>query len=500
LARYSEDFSNAVWVTDGTTTVTSNATNDPNGNLTADRLQMSNSQRRYIYQNISVTSSTLTYSIYLRASSNQSVRIGTDQTCGFYRGALICNVTTEWQRFTLTVSGVTSGTLAIVIDNITSNITQCTGTAVGVDIFAWGAQVVEGSSAQTYFPTTDRLNVPRLSYMYGSCPALLLEPQRTNLFFNSGWTGGGSIPTNWTAFITGSTTAVTSIKNNSVSAYRFSGTSQRAFFIYVLPVTSGVTYAISVYVESVTTTGDVGFMLSFVNIAGSVTYFRNGVAITGSTTVEAGYTYTMLFVPSATASADIRIGMGAQGSATANYVLSMPQMEVGAYSTTFILSPTGASATRVADSFSRNNIYTNGLITSSGGTWFVELRGNISLIADNAAIGLWLGTASGTPVSNGTIYFRQGGGSQRVNVWKYESGTGTQLYTTTTDTTKIAIKWNGSTADIFANGTKVVSATSFTTTIMENLNCTAGRPFFVQSMALYPTPLSDTDCTTLTTL
>jgi hypothetical protein len=175
------------------------------------------------------------------------------------------------------------------------------------------------------------------------------------------------------------------------------------------------------------------------------------------------------------------------------------QLEAGAYPTTYIPTTT-ASATRVADSFSRNNIFTNGLITSSGGTWFVELRGNISLIADNAAIGLWLGTASGTPVSNGTIYFRQGGGSQRVNVWKYESGTGTQLYTTTTDTTKIAIKWNGSTADIFANGTKVVSATSFTTTIMENLNCTAGRPFFIQQMALYPTPLSDTDCTTLTTL
>jgi hypothetical protein len=469
-------------------------------------------------QNINANSGTIyTTSVYLKASEYTWAKVGTNVP-GSAAGAFfnlstgvvgttdagvtasIENVGNGWYRCIITTTSNSTALKYFVIwpTNSGSAIVYTGDGTSG--IFAYGFQLVEGSSAQTYFPTTDRLNVPRLSYMYGSCPALLLEPQRTNLFFNSGWTGGGSIPTNWTAFITGSTTAVTSIKNNSVSAYRFSGTSQRAFFIYVLPVTSGVTYAISVYVESVTTTGDVGFMLSFVNIAGSVTYFRNGVAITGSTTVEAGYTYTMLFVPSATASADIRIGMGAQGSATANYVLSMPQMEVGAYSTTFILSPTGASATRVADSFSRNNIYTNGLITSSGGTWFVELRGNISLIADNAAIGLWLGTASGTPVSNGTIYFRQGGGSQRVNVWKYESGTGTQLYTTTTDTTKIAIKWNGSTADIFANGTKVVSATSFTTTIMENLNCTAGRPFFVQSMALYPTPLSDTDCTTLTTL
>ena len=81
------------------------------------------------------------------------------------------------------------------------------------------------------------------------------------------------------------------------------------------------------------------------------------------------------------------------------------------------------------------------------------------------------------------------------------AGTGTELYLTLTDTVKIAMKWNGTTADIFVNGTKQVSATAFTTTNMEFLvGLSADAPKFIQQMALYPTPLTDTQCQTLTTL
>jgi hypothetical protein len=170
---------------------------------------------------------------------------------------------------------------------------------------------------------------------------------------------------------------------------------------------------------------------------------------------------------------------------------------MGAYATTYIKTTT-ASATRIADSFSRNNIYTNGLITSSGGTWFVELRNNISYTRDNLATGLFIDSDSSSYLNGINI---RNIGTGRLVVSKWVSGSGIPLYTTTTDTTKLAIKWNGSTADVFANGTKVVSATSFTPTAMQFLKCSDGYiPYFIQQMALYPTPLSDTDCTTLTTL
>ena len=76
----------------------------------------------------------------------------------------------------------------------------------------------------------------------------------------------------------------------------------------------------------------------------------------------------------------------------------------------------------------------------------------------------------------------------------------TNLYTTTTDTSKIAIKWNGTTADVFENGVKVVSATSFTPTVMEFFFGSGTRRFLnINSMALFPTPLTDTQCIALTT-
>jgi hypothetical protein len=87
-----------------------------------------------------------------------------------------------------------------------------------------------------------------------------------------------------------------------------------------------------------------------------------------------------------------------------------------------------------------------------------------------------------------------------LKINKNVAGSQSSLFSTTTDTVKIAIKWNGTSADVFANGTKVVSATAFTTTNMEFLAASGTQvPTFIQAMALYPTPLSDSDCTTLTT-
>jgi hypothetical protein len=357
----------------------------------------------------------------------------------------------------------------------------CTASTTGTVVLSQ-PQLIDGSTAKPYFPTTDRLNVPRLTYQNGGggCPSLLLEPQRTNIALRSEEFNNAS---SWALTNSGTITANSTISPDGTQTADTLNAGANSAQVQQAPTgTSGAVYTVSIWVKRITGTGNV-FLRAVENadtlIAVTSDWQRFTATVTSTTTT-------------------IRVGVKLATSGDAVAIWGA-QIELGAYPTSYIPTTT-ASATRVVDAFSRNNIYTNGLITSSGGTWFVELRNNVAVIADNAPSGFWLGTSSGTATSDGTIYFRQGGGTQRTNVWKYVSGTATQLYQTTTDTTKIAIKWNGTTADIFENGTKVVSGTAFTATNMEFLTTSGvGRPFFIQNMALFNSALTDTQCQTLTT-
>ena len=489
LLQQSENFPNAVW---GKSTLTFNSTvTAPNGTSTAQNYSTAGAFS-YALQTVSVVSGQYyTSSCYLKYTSGVgsiAIRYTDGTSVNFisvtanlingtigsvsYGGngangtATITSVGDGWYRVTV------SGTLTIANAGfIVSNL------GLGATTFSiWGAQLVEGTTAQTYLPTTDRLNFPRLSYMYGSCPSLLLEPQRTNLALwsedltQTAWakTNSGTITANSTISPDGTQTA------DTLNAGANSAQAQQA-----QTGTSGAVYTVSIWVKRITGTGNV-FLRAVENadtlIAVTSDWQRFTATVTStSTTIRVG-------VKLATSGDEVAIWGG--------------QIELGAYPTTYIPT-TSATATRVADSFSRSNIYTNGLITASGGTWFVELRGNLALTRDGGSNNLILSDAVGT------TYFRMrnsGATNSRLLIQKGIVGTSTDLFQTTTDTVKIAIKWNGSTADVFVNGTKQVSATAFTATQLQDLQGIPQVSTFIQQMALYPTPLTDTQCQTLTTL
>jgi hypothetical protein len=174
------------------------------------------------------------------------------------------------------------------------------------------------------------------------------------------------------------------------------------------------------------------------------------------------------------------------------------QLETGNFATSYI--PTlGSAQTRNADALTRANIFSNNLITSAGGTWFIHLRNNIPLKRDASTPSISIDTST---LTNGfSIKHTDATLNLRLTVVKVISFAQTNVFTTTTDIVKIAIKWNGTTADVFQNGVKVVTATAFSITAMQNLSLLGTDVSkSINSTMLFPTPLTDTECINLTTL
>ena len=355
-------------------------------------------------------------------------------------------------------------------------------------------------------------NVPRLSYMYGSCPALLLEPQRTNLLPNQlsyNASTGVAYATNVSDSPIIGLNSARITKNEASGTVRYGSqncansalTGSTTYTISAYFKYDGYDFQTSMECNNLTNFGGTNWIQP-INIAstgitlgtssqctGNIQNVGNGwyrvsvTLTTGASPVGSTVTYLMR-LPST-----LSTGQG--------FLQCAPQFEQGAYSTT-VIPTSGATATRLVDTFSRNNIYTNGLISASGGTWFLELRNNVAYTRDTSGtLGLFTSTVSttyGFVIKTGT------GTLQRLLIAKRVANVETPLYATLTDTIKVAIKWNGATADIFVNGTKQISATAFTDTVMEGILAqTLDVPKFIQQMALFPTPLSDAECQTLTT-
>jgi len=357
-------------------------------------------------------------------------------------------------------------------------------------------------------------NVPRLSYMYGSCPALLLEPQRTNSLRNSTMQGASTspstLPTNWSSGNRGLTFSVVGIGTENGLPYvdvRINGTATGSPVLYFesgtqIVASSGQTWSNSFWIKTVsTTTAPNNYRIVTIENTSTGAYVaESGLTITPTTTLSR-FTYSNTLAGGATVA---RVQPLIQFTATIGNSydftirIAAPQMELGAFATTWI-NTTNAAATRLVDTFTRNNIYTNGLISASGGTGYVEFRNNVAYTRDAGVVSLYIGDASSSPTN--TFEIRNGGGTNvTLSIGKRISNTFTTLFLTTTSTVKIAIKWNGTNADLFVNGVKQVTATAFTITNMDFLIGNANDvPKFIQAMALYPTPLSDADCTALTT-
>jgi len=542
----SEDFSTG-W-TPVSVTITPNVVSAPNGTLTADAYNVgidAGNVRHRILQSFSssIVGQSYTGSYYLKKADHRWVQIvavvgfsndvwanfdlesGVVGNGGAGVVATIESVGDGWYRCSVTgVASATNGTLfeLLAINNINSGrYPSYQSTEAAVVCYVWGAQAVEGTDAKPYFPTTNRQDVPRLDYRnadgtVSTCPRLLLEPQRTNSIRNSTMVGAvagspGTLPTNWT--VGGMTQTIAGLGTENGLQYidvRFSGTSSStvAFFgfdqISQIAAANGQTWSNSFYAKIIAQPSP---PLSYALAIREGNTGGGFVAATQQlftpTTSLVRYTQTRTIPNATTVFVQPQFVANLTVGATYDFTIRIaaPQMERGAYATTFIPTTT-AAVSRLGESFVRNNIFTNGLISAAGGTWFIDLSANTPYTRDTSGGGIALNTIlDATTTDNGLNIRNTGVVPSRLGIYKVISSANTLLYTTLTDSVKIAIKWNGTTADVFVNGVKQVSATSFTTTAMQFINSsTIDVPRFINQSALFPIPMTDDQCIEMTTL
>jgi hypothetical protein len=512
LLQQSEVFSNAIW-TKQQSSISTNVITAPNGTLTADKLiDTATLAQHRIDQTSTISAGNYTFSVFLKKAEIDTayIRIGleganfnlTSGTTFNPNGVTssIVDFGNGWYRCIITKTN--SAANEVIRINL-KDINNISYSGNGVDgIYLWGAQLVEGTSALDYQATETRLNIPRLDYSLGSCPNILLEPQRTNLalrseeFDNAAWQniiGGTGVNSTRVA---NSVISPSGIQNaDTITLNRGSGNTISDFsFIFQSVTLVSSLYTLSFWIKA-NSPSEIGKTLMARVVGANIS--NQLITLTNSW-------QRFTFTSTAAATAGVTgIDFYNRGTLTTGNSVTFDiwgaQLEAGAYATSYIPT-TSASVTRNADVISRSNIFTNGLITASGGTWFVDLRNNRALIRDSASAGLILGTNATSVGANGFAFtFGATPTAGRCIFRKYVSSIETILFTTTTDIVKIAVKWNGTTADVFQNGVKVVSATAFTATNMEYIYSTAAStPQFINSMALFPTALTDTQCIAIT--
>ena len=528
LLTYSEQLSN--WTNIQFVTVTDNVETAPNGTLTASRINetaVTNVHRLFL--NPTVSANKHTYSVYLKAGTRNwaflrldglsieqrtwfDIQNGTIGTTSGDHTATIEDAGNGWYRCSVSISGTTYDTTPLAIIGLaTANGVWNYAGDVNEYIYAWGAQLVEGTEAKDYYPTETRLNIPRLDYSLGSCPSILVEPQRTNLalyseqFDNASWVKlNTSVTANTTASPDGNTNADSLVENTATGLHII----YRSF-----TSVSATTYTMSCYIKPNTRTRvylrtdiSVGTRRTLFDLTGAGSVITLNHTSATITNVGNGWYHCTITFSEGTGGNRLLVVEGVEGTSV-NYTgngltafeLWGAQLEAGAYATSYI-PITSASVTRNVDILQRTNVYTNGWITASGGTWYGEIKNNKSLIRDASSYSFALKNAA---AFNSGIYLRQASGAaQRIVIAPYSTGAipSGGAYTTSTDTVKFAAKWDGTNYNLFVNGVKVVYSIPYTQTLFEFLECPSVRdiPLFINAMALFPTPLTDDQLEALT--
>lgn len=518
LLLQSQTFDNASW---GKTnlTVTSNAVTAPDGTTTADKIIANTTNGTHIVnQFIAVGISTShTVSLYAKkveysalrinfiSSGNTfiSVNLDTGVIVSFggtiYLSSSIENVGDGWYRVTMTfLPPVATNSLNFFIENPVGTPTFAGDNTSG--IYIWGAQLQLGNVATEYIPTVASIrtkfagitqdggsasNIPRLDYTNGSCPSILVEPQRTNLalrseeFDNASWQKTNS-----------------TITANSITAP--DGTLS-ADTLSLVAANSNITQNINSAIGSNT------FSVYAKTLSGTkkFRFFRFNatdglVSSVDFTATTEWQRFTFVTSPSVSISnwyiANTTIGD------SGNIYIWGAQLEAGANATSYIPT-TSASVTRNADVISKTGI--SSLIGQTEGTLFADLK------FTNVGTEKYILNLKDIAGSNVISFRRLTSGEIRfVLTATTSSGTTNQSTAVLPNGNyKIAYKYVSGSLKIFINGALLFTLTPTFTfgtalSIIEIGNQNSGSQLndSINLLSIFKTALTDEQCINLTTL
>ena len=496
FVEQSESIGTSPWLLNGAT-LTSGQT-DPSGGTTAVKVELASGGNNYVYQGVVLPNPINIVSAYLRADSATTI--------GFSMGGTTpntVNLTTTWQLFTFSSADTSGG---IIFDNYFGP----SPSQQAKTFYIWHPQLNIGSTAKPYFPTTDRLNVPRLTYQNGGggCPSLLLEKQSTNElsyseeFDNAAWSvkDNLSVTANATTSPDGTQNADKLVEDSSNSIHRvyrsIDGTS-KMFSFFAKP--SGRSW-VSVLCNNGNTWFDIG----------------NGqlgtVASTSTATIENvgnGWYRCAVYNTHGTFGALIALATGNngtsyQGDGTSGAFVWGAQLEASSYPTSYIPT-TSASATRVADACSKTGI--SSLIGQTEGTLFADfVWTKVGKTYQSIILG-------GTSNYNNTVYLLTTESSGAASYQLYIGGATliANISTTFTNGTryKIALAYKSGSIAFYVNGVSVGTSAATYGAVSEAISqFRYDWPYSgdeqwcspVSQTAIFPTRLTNAELASLTTI
>lgn len=475
IATYSEEFNNASWAKLNLT-VTANDTTAPNGTITADKITSTNTTNTIQSSTTVVSGSIYTISVYAKNIDAGNIRIDMSNVAFGPVFTFATKTFSTVSGWTTSYEELPNGWFRLIATRLATSANaspQFGLNAVVGSVYIWGAQLNIGSTAKPYFPTTDRLNVPRLTYQNGGggCPSLLLEKQSTNLalyseqFDNAAWTKDGvTISANATTSPDGTQNAdkiigaassgnkiifqVNSItlgqpftasaffkKGEYKNAFlRVGGQTANPYVIYDLDTQSVVSTsgASSTQIESM---GNGWYRISLTSLSATTTVIAPNVAFAPNS----GYTISATNVLQYT------------GDGTSGGFAWGAQIEISSYKTSYIPT-TSASATRVADACYKTGI--GSLFGTNKGTFFWQGVTPYYVSGSGGAQYLW--DISDTINFNLNRFALYTVGTNLVQLYTSVTG-GNNATLAQNSFAKIALVWNGTNCSLYINGAVAIS-------------------------------------------